>query len=75
MNMKQRRVLVTAGVFIVIAFLFPPTYFDDRFRYQWILGSWYGRVEVLVLLAEWFGICLLAGIGWLLFRDTHPKGL
>jgi len=74
MNKKQRRVLVMAGIFIFIAFLLPPTYSADYgFKYRWIFGSWDGKIEVMVLLAEWVAICLLAGIGWLLCRDFHKS--
>jgi hypothetical protein len=78
MNKKQQWVLIAAAALITITFFFPPTYTDeyrghDEIIYRWIFGSWAGRVEVLLLLAEWVAICLLSGIGWLLFGDRYKS--
>lgn len=71
MTRGQRRVLVTAAVLIALAVLFPPAYSRDYgFRFIFLWGSFDGRVDATMVIAELIAIALLAGIGWLLCRDN-----
>lgn len=75
MNTKQRRVLIAAAILIAVAFIFPPTYLEIGTReylfYMLVFDSSPRRIDVLLLFAEWVGICLIAGIAWLLCGDDN----
>ena len=60
---KPRAALATA-VLIVIAFLFPPVYSEDGFRYLFLpTMHWHeGRVDTWLLLCEFVAIGMLARI-------------
>ena len=71
MNKKQRRALKIAAALIVLALLFPPARYDSDLFYTFLFWNFSGHVDVLMLLAEWIGICLLMGIRYVLVSDKN----
>jgi hypothetical protein len=76
MNRNQRRSLVAAIVVVALMGFFPPTVKSRGFGegssrgYHSILDIPQGlRVDVGLLLAQWFGVILVAGAGYFVLRE------
>lgn len=82
MNDKQRKVLIAAGVLLVIMIMFPPytaTAKDVTFNggYAFILigpsdqGQFNGlfHVDVALLFLQWLFVVAIAAIAWFLLKE------
>lgn len=78
MNKKQRKMMLGVAIFIVLALIFPPykifgygssSVAIDETGYAFIFSlPDRASVDVLTLLAEWIGICI---VGFLLVKISE----
>ena len=81
MNEKQKRILIIVAVVVVVMLLFPPFHLQAGkatvgvgyhfiFSQPKYLGTGgVGTVNVLQLMAQWFGVVVVGGIAALLVKE------
>lgn len=83
MNDRQRILLIVAGTLVLIALAFPPfvVHFSNGAAIDKGYGFLFGppqhgflsaTVSVATLFAEWVGIAILNGVGWVLLKGGSP---
>lgn len=81
MNDRQRLLLIVAGALVLIALMFPPfvvhlpngaainkgySFLFDPPEHGYLSAT----VNVATLMAEWLGIAILGGVGWVLLKGS-----
>ena len=84
MNKKQRRMLSICRIIMVVMLIFPPFYIQEdgngavNLGYGFVLSpphyddysDYVGSVNTTLLLTQWIGVCLFAGLSYQLAKDT-----
>ena len=75
---NEKTVLILGAAVIVLMIVFPPFYIEIRGRtnnlgYSFILdppsfGGWSGRIDALVLVAQFVGVGVVTALLWLAVR-------
>ena len=65
--MRQGSVFLVEALLVVLAVLFPPAYSADleSYRFVFLAGTFDGRIDGDLLIAELFAIALACSIGWI----------
>lgn len=71
--MRHGNVLLVAALLVVLVVLFPPAYLVDAESYSFVFlpGTFDGRIDGHLLMAELFAIALACSIGWIYLSHSR----
>lgn len=76
MNKKQRWILISVAILVIVTFFFPPALVGSSIRYlkyKFLFNLGLSEtIYVSLLLVEWIAIGIVGGIGYILCSDRKP---